>query len=184
MYGDGMNRSRATAPIVGPRAPLRVRPATIRDAPTIVAMVRKLAAYERLSRGVKATAPRFRRDGFGRRPYFHTLLCWRGEIPVGFALYYFTYSTFAARPTLYLEDLFVLPAYRGRGAGQALLITLARIAVRKRCGRMEWAVLDWNTPAIRFYRRLGARLRKEWIRTRLAGAPLHRLARSPVPVEG
>ena len=159
------------------RGPFRVRRAAMRDVPTIVAMVRKLAEYERLSHAVKASAARFRRDGFGPRRYFHTLLCCRRAAPVGFALYFFAYSTFAARPTLYLEDLFVLPAYRGQGAGRALLIELARIAVRKKCGRMEWTVLDWNTSAIRFYRRLGATVLKEWRLTRLAGAPLHRLAR-------
>jgi len=98
-------------------------------------------------------------------------------MPVGFALYFFTYSTFAARPTLYLEDLFVRPDHRGAGAGRALLAALARIAVRKGCGRMEWTVLKINTPAIRFYNRLGAGLRREWILTRLTGDPLHRLAR-------
>jgi GNAT superfamily N-acetyltransferase len=97
---------------------------------------------------------------------------------VGFALYFFTYSTFLARPSLYLEDLFVLPDERGNGAGKALLRALAKIAVGRGCGRMEWAVLDWNRPAIRFYKRLGAGLRKEWILTRLTGAPLRRLARS------
>ena len=114
--------------------------------------------------------------GFGRRRYFETLICRRGGRPIGFALYFFTYSTFLARPTLYLEDLFVLPEERGRGAGQALLRALARIAVRRRCGRMEWAVLDWNRPAIRFYQRLGAELRRDWILTRLTGTPLARLA--------
>src|SRR5213078_4982763 len=115
--------------------------------------------------------------GFGRRRYFETLICRRGRTPIGLALYFFTYSTFLARPTLYLEDLFVLPEARGLGAGRALLRALARVAARRGCGRMEWTVLDWNTPSIRFYRRLGARLRKEWILTRLAGAPLRRLAR-------
>ena len=99
---------------------------------------------------------------------------------IGFALYFFTYSTFLGRPTLYLEDLFVLPAERGRGVGRALLGELARIAVRRRCGRMEWAVLDWNAPSIRFYRKLGAKLRKEWILTRLTGPALRRLGR-PLP---
>lgn len=94
-----------------------------------------------------------------------------------FALYFFTSSTFLARPTLYLEDLFVLPEERGRGAGKALLAALARIAVRRGCGRMEWTVLDWNAPSIRFYESLGARLRRDWILTRLTGEPLRRLAR-------
>jgi len=126
---------------------------------------------------MEATAGRIRRHGFGRRRYFETLICRRGRTPIGLALYYFTYSTFVGRPTLYLEDLFVLPAERGHGAGLALLRALANIAVRHGCGRMEWAVLDWNAPSIRFYRKLGATLRREWILTRLVGAPLRRLAR-------
>lgn len=97
---------------------------------------------------------------------------------MGFALYFFTYSTFLARPTLYVEDIFVLPELRGKGAGKALLGALARIAVRRGCGRMEWTVLDWNTRAVKFYKRLGASLRKEWILTRLTGGALRRLARS------
>jgi len=124
-----------------------------------------------------ATVGRIRRHGFGPRRYFETLICRRGKVPVGFALYYFTYSTFLGRPTLYLEDLFVLPKERGNGAGKALLRELAAIAVRRGCGRMEWTVLDWNTPSIRFYEKLGAKLRKEWVLTRLTGAPLRRLAR-------
>jgi GNAT superfamily N-acetyltransferase len=126
---------------------------------------------------MEATAARIRRHGFGPRRYFETLICRRGRAPIGFALYFFTYSTFLARPTLYLEDLFVLPEERGNGAGRALLRELARIAKRRGCGRMEWTVLDWNTPSIRFYRKLGAGLRKEWILTRLTGPALRRLAR-------
>ena len=140
-------------------------------------LIEGLAEYERLGDEVEATAARIRRHGFGRRRYFEALLARRGRTTVGFALYFFTYSTFAGRPTLYLEDLFVLPAERGRGAGRGLLRALARIAVRRGCGRMEWTVLDWNAPSIRFYRRLGARLRREWILTRLSGAALRRLAR-------
>jgi len=143
----------------------------------ILRLIRGLAEYERLVHQMEATAGRIRRHGFGRRRYFEALICRRGRTPIGLALYYFTYSTFVGRPTLYLEDLFVLPAERGHGAGRALLRALAKIAVRHGCGRMEWAVLDWNTPAIRFYRKLGATLRREWILTRLAGAPLRRLAR-------
>ena len=159
---------------------LRIRPATPRDARTVFDLVRGLARYERLAGEMTATPARLRRHGFGRRRYFETLLCMRGSTAVGFALYYFTYSTFAGQPTLYLEDLFVVPAERGRGAGRALLRALARIALRRRCGRMEWTVLDWNRPSIRFYEALGARLRKEWILTRLSGAPLRRLARAPL----
>lgn len=158
-------------------APFRIRRATVRDAPIILALMRGLAEYEGLSHDFHATLPRLRRDGFGRHPHFETLICWRRRVPVGFALYLFTYSTFLARPTLYLEDLYVQPEYRGQGAGKALLAAVARIAVRRGCGRMEWAVLKVNTPAIRFYHRLGAGLRKEWILTRLQGVPLHHLAR-------
>ena len=164
-----------------PAAGLRIRRATRRDVPTILGLIHGLAQYERLSLEVEATAERLRRHGFGRRPYFDTLLCWRGRSAVGFALYFYAYSTFLARPTLYLEDLFVLPDERGRGAGRALLSALARIAVRRGCGRLEWAVLDWNTPAIRFYEGLGARLRRDWVLTRLTGAPLRRLARGHGP---
>jgi GNAT superfamily N-acetyltransferase len=160
------------------RAALSIRRGTRRDVPTIVALIRGLAEYERLVHEVEITPAQARRHGFGRRPYFETLICRRGRRPVGFALYFFTYSTFLGRPSLYLEDLFVLPEERGRGAGRALLRALGKIATARGCGRMEWTVLDWNAPAIRFYRRIGARLHKEWIHTRLTGAPLRRLARS------
>jgi GNAT superfamily N-acetyltransferase len=159
-----------------------IRHATRREAPIIVALIRGLAEYERLAHEVKATPARIRRDGFGRRRYFETLICRQGRTPIGFALYFFTYSTFRAAPTLYLEDLFVRPQQRGQGAGRALLSALARIAVRRRCDRMEWAVLDWNASAIEFYERLGAGLRREWILTRLSGAALRRLAEGAPPV--
>jgi GNAT superfamily N-acetyltransferase len=159
-------------------AALVIRRGRERDVPTLLGLIRGLAEYERLLHQVEATPARIRRHGFGPRPYFETLICRRGGQPVGFALYFFTYSTFLGRPSLYLEDLFVLPDERGNGAGKALLRSLAKIAVGRGCGRMEWTVLDWNRPAIRFYERLGAGLRKEWILTRLTGAPLRRLARS------
>lgn len=159
------------------RPALGIRRGTERDVPTILKLIRGLAEYERLAHEVEATTARVRAHGFGRRRYFETIICRRGGTPVGFALYFFTYSTFLARPTLYLEDLFVLPEERGTGAGKALLRALARIAVRRGCGRLEWAVLDWNRPAIGFYKRLGAKLRRQWILTRLTGAPLRRLAR-------
>jgi GNAT superfamily N-acetyltransferase len=159
------------------RRALVIRRGTERDVPTILTLIRGLAEYERLAHEMEATPARVRAHGFGRRRYFETIICRRGGKPVGFALYFFTYSTFLARPTLYLEDLFVLPENRGSGAGKALLRALARIAVRRGCGRLEWAVLDWNRPAIGFYKRLGAKLRRQWILTRLTGAPLRRLAR-------
>ena len=163
------------------RPALRIRSAIRRDAPAILALIRGLAEYEHLEHELEATIARLRLHGFGRRRYFETLLCLDGKRPVGFALYFFTYSTFLARPTLYLEDLFVVPDARGRGAGKALLGALAHIAGRRGCGRMEWAVLDWNTPAIGFYERLGARLRRDWILTRLTGESLKRLSRTGEP---
>ena len=159
------------------RASLTIRPGTARDAATIAALIRGLADYERLP--LATTPAAIRRHGFGRRRHFETLVCRLDGRPVGLALYTFTYSTFLTRPTLWLEDLFVVPPARGRGAGLALLRALARIAVRRGCGRMEWSVLDWNRPAIRFYRALGAELKREWILTRLTGAPLARLAGRP-----
>ncbi len=159
------------------QARLAIRRGGPRDVPVILALIRGLAEYERLAHQVEATPARLKRHGFGRRPYFETLICRRGRRPVGFALYFFTYSTFLARPSLYLEDLFVLPEERGKGAGKALLRALAKIAVARGCGRMEWAVLDWNTPSIRFYKALGAKLRKEWVLTRLTGPALRRLGR-------
>jgi GNAT superfamily N-acetyltransferase len=156
------------------RASLTIRPGAPRDAATITALIHGLADYERLPR--RTNTPAVRRHGFGRRRHFETLICRLDGRPIGLALYTFTYSTFLNRPTLWLEDLFVQPEARGRGAGLALLRALARIAVRRGCGRMEWSVLDWNRPAIRFYRALGAELKREWILTRLTDEPLARLA--------
>jgi len=158
------------------RSTLSIRRATARDAALVLKMIRGLAEYERLAHQMEATVGQIRRHGFGRRRYFEALICRRGRTAIGFALYFFTFSTFVGRPTLYLEDLFVLPEERGRGAGKALLSALARIAVRRGCGRLEWAVLDWNEKAFRFYRRLGAKPAKQWVLTRLSGKPLRRLA--------
>lgn len=157
---------------------LTIRRATAHDVPALLALIRGLAEYERLVHQMEATRSRLRRHGFGARRYFEALLCRRAGRPIGLALYYFGYSTFLGRPTLYLEDIFVVPAERGQGAGLALLRAVARVAAARGCGRLEWTVLDWNTPAIRFYKRLGARLHREWILTRLVGAPLRRLARA------
>jgi GNAT superfamily N-acetyltransferase len=168
--GDAMKRQTA-------RTTIEIRPGTVRDVPTILALIRGLAEYEQLAHTLKATPQRLKQHGFRRCPYFQTLICRRGGKPIGFALYFFMYSTFLARPTLYIEDLYVLPEERGKSAGKALLAELARVALRRGCGRMEWIVLDWNTPAIRFYKRIGAKLHKEWVLTRLTGAPLRGLAR-------
>jgi len=155
---------------------LTVRRARPGDAAMILALIRGLAAYERLSNEVKASTAQLRQHGFGRRRYFETLICQRDRQPIGFALYFFTYSTFVGRPSLYLEDLFVVPEERGQGAGRMLLGALARIAIARGCGRMEWAVLHWNRPAIRFYERLGARLRRDWVLTRLGAPAIRRLS--------
>jgi GNAT superfamily N-acetyltransferase len=155
----------------------RIRPGTPRDIPAIVSLIRGLAKYERLTRYCRTDARRLRRDGFGRHRYFETLICTRASRTIGFALYYFAYSTFASSPILFIEDIFVLPSERGNGAGTALMKALARVAIRKHCRQMEWIVLDWNAPAIRMYRRLGAHLDRSWVLTRLTDKNLRRLAR-------
>jgi GNAT superfamily N-acetyltransferase len=157
--------------------PATIRAGTVRDIPAIASMIRGLAKYERLTRHCHIDARRLRRHGFGRHRYFETLICKRSKRPVGYAVYYFAYSTFTCRPVLFLEDIFVLPEERGKGTGIALMAAVAKIAVRKGCQQMEWIVLDWNTPAIDFYRRLGAHLDMTWVLTRLTGASLKRVGR-------
>jgi len=152
-----------------------LRQATEADVPTLLELIRGIAEYERLSHEVETTEALLRTHGFGRRPVFEAVIAERGGRPVGFALYYFTFSTFKARPTLYLEDLFVRPEERGRGLGRRLLARLARIAVERECGRMEWSVLDWNTPAREFYFRLGAVAMDEWTVFRMTPDAFRRL---------
>jgi GNAT superfamily N-acetyltransferase len=155
---------------------LKIRPATRADAATIASLVRDLADYEKLLHEAKARPEDFLRELESPNPVIHVLIAeWNGE-PAGFALYFFNFSTFVGRPGLYLEDLFVRPAQRAHGIGRALLRELARVAQARDCGRMEWAVLDWNEPALRFYRSLGARQMKEWIVHRLTPAEIGRLA--------
>jgi GNAT superfamily N-acetyltransferase len=153
-----------------------LRPATIDDVPLIRELVRELAEYEREPESAVATEEDLRRDGFGPSPYFHAVIAEDDGMPVGFALYFFNYSTWQGRPGLYLEDLFVRPAHRGKGIGTALLRHLAGIARERSCSRMVWQVLDWNTPSIRFYEGLGGELKREWLTVRLDGAPLDRLS--------
>ena len=155
---------------------LNIRPATRADAPTIASLVRELADYEKLLDEAKATPEDFLRELESPNPVIHVLIAeWQGE-PAGFALYFFNFSTFVGRPGLYLEDLFVRPAQRSHGIGRALLRALARIAEQRGCGRMEWAVLDWNEPALRFYKSLDARQMNEWIIHRLTPVEIGRLA--------
>lgn len=156
---------------------LSIRPATPEDVPIITEMIRGLAEYERLAHECQATEERLRQTLFGEPRYAECVIARFGETPVGFALFFHNYSTFAARPGLYLEDLFVLPEHRGRGVGRELLRHLARLAVARECARFEWAVLDWNAPAIQFYRSFGAQPMSDWTVFRLTGEALRQLAR-------
>lgn len=155
--------------------PLSIRQATRADAPLIADFIRSLAEFERLSHEVEATPERLEATLFADPPTAYCVLAFAGAQPAGFAVFFFNYSTFLAKPGLYLEDLFVKPDFRGRGAGRALLLHLAGIARDRGCGRMEWAVLDWNSPAIGFYQSIGARLMDGWRICRLTGAALENL---------
>ena len=153
---------------------LEIRQATERDVPLIHSFIAQLAEFEKLSGEVAVTEELLRRNLFGPKPYAEVLLAhWSGE-PAGLALFFSNFSTFLGKPGIYLEDLFVREHLRGRGIGRALLQALARLAVERDCGRLEWAVLDWNEGAIRFYRRLGAQAKHEWTVFRLTGEELAR----------
>ena len=156
----------------------RIRPAVISDIPIILQLIRDLATYERAPNDVTATDEQLRRVLFGDKPSAEVVLGLEEESPVGFAVFFHNFSTWLGRPGLYLEDLFVQPEKRGRGYGRALLVHLARIAAERGCGRMEWAVLDWNEPAIQFYRKLGATPMDEWTVFRLTSDGISRLAKS------
>lgn len=153
-----------------------IRPAVEDDVPLVLAFIRELAEYERLLHEVVATEALLRETLFGARRHAEVVIAEEGGEAVGFALFFHNYSTFLARPGIYLEDLYVRPAARGRGTGRRLLAHLARLAKERGCGRLEWWVLDWNEPAIRFYRSLGARPMDEWTVFRVAGGDLDRLA--------
>jgi GNAT superfamily N-acetyltransferase len=153
-----------------------IREAREPDVPVILQLIRELAEYERLSHSVVATADGLRQTLFGPRPFAEALIAENGPDVAGFALFFHNYSTFLGQPGIYLEDLFVRPEHRGRGAGTALLRRLARLAVERGCGRLEWAVLDWNEPALQFYRRIGAVPMDAWSLQRLTGPALERLA--------
>jgi GNAT superfamily N-acetyltransferase len=153
-----------------------IRPATEADLGTIEELIRALAEYERMADEVVMDAELLRKGLFGDRPYAEVLIAEVDDEAVGFALFFHNFSTFLGRPGIYLEDLFVKPEHRGSGLGKALLKRLAEIAVERGCGRMEWAVLDWNEPSIGFYKKLGARPNDEWTVYRLTGEALQNLA--------
>lgn len=156
-----------------------IRPATPDDTNTICELIRALAEYERLSHQVALDEARLREHLFGPRPFAEVLLAEDAGQVVGFALFFHNYSTFLGRPGIYLEDVFVRPEYRGKGHGKALLRALAQIAVERGCGRMEWAVLDWNEPSIEFYRSLGAEPMDEWTTFRLSRDAIEQLSCEP-----
>lgn len=155
---------------------MRLRHAERSDVPILLELIRELAEYEHLADEVVATEADLETSMFGPRPAAEAILAIDGDRAVGFALFFMNFSTFLGRSGLYLEDLFVRPSHRGRGLGRRLLGELARIARERGCGRMEWWVLDWNRPAIAFYRSLGAVPMEDWTVFRLAGADLERLA--------
>jgi GNAT superfamily N-acetyltransferase len=155
---------------------LQIRHGERSDLSVIAELIRGLARYERLEDQVTMTEEKLERALFGERPYAETLIAEDDGTPVGFALFFHNFSTFLAQPGIYLEDLFVLPEHRGGGIGKELLQALARIAVERGCGRLEWAVLDWNESAIGFYERLGARPNADWTIYRMSGEPLRALA--------
>ena len=157
-------------------ADFKIRPARLQDVPIILQLIHDLATYERAPDEVSATEGQLVDVLFGEKPAAEVLLAFEEESPIGFAVYFYNFSTWLARPGLYLEDLFVKPEKRGKGYGRALLIELAKTARDRSCGRMEWAVLDWNEPAIKFYRSLGAKPMHEWTVFRLTGEGISELA--------
>jgi len=157
---------------------MHLRAANPQDIDLIVAMIHELAAFEQLAQECKADADSMREHLFGPHPRAEVVIAEVQGAAAGFALFFHNFSTFVCKPGLYLEDLFVRPAFRGHGIGKALMVHLAQIAVARGCGRFEWWVLDWNQPAIDFYRRLGAEPMSEWTVQRVSGAALERLANS------
>ena len=155
-----------------------IRAAAVADVPVILDLIRALATYERAPNDVIATEEGLAEVLFGKKPAAEVLLAFENETAVGFAIFFHNFSTWLGRPGLYLEDLFVKPEHRGKGYGRALLIHLAKIARDRNCGRFEWAVLDWNEPAIQFYRKLGAKPMDEWTVFRLTRDGIAKLADS------
>jgi GNAT superfamily N-acetyltransferase len=161
---------------VGPVSRLRIKAASERDVPLILSFIHKIAAYEKLSHEVTASEETLRESLFGPRPAAEVLLAYWDDTAAGYAVFFHNFSTFLGRPGVYLEDIFVEPVLRGNGIGKALLAAVAKEAQRRDCGRLEWAVLDWNKPAIDFYLSLGARPMEEWTIFRMTGEGIDRLA--------
>ena len=159
-------------------ANLVIRPAQKGDAGLILRFIRELAAYENAESSVVATQAQLTTSLFDAQSPARALICLKDEVAIGYAVYFYNYSTWQGRQGLYLEDLYISPQYRHCGAGQAVLSHLARQAVAKGCGRLEWSVLDWNEPAIKFYQKLGAEPQSEWVQYRLSGDALMQLVRS------
>jgi GNAT superfamily N-acetyltransferase len=157
-------------------ADFQIRSARVDDVPIVLGLIRDLATYERAPDEVTATEEQLVDVLFGERPAAEVLLAFEDASPVGFAVYFYNFSTWLGRPGLYLEDLFVKPEKRGKGYGRALLVELAKIARDRGCGRMEWAVLNWNEPAIKFYQTLGAKPMNEWTVFRLTRDEIAKLA--------
>lgn len=156
---------------------ITIQSATPEDIPAILAFIRELAEYEKLADGVSATAESLRRDLFGPRPYAEVLIGRLNGHPVGYALFFHSYSTFLAKPGIYLEDVYVQPSARGVGVGKALFCAVAKLAQDRACGRLEFAVLDWNQPSIDFYLAHGAEAQAEWTTYRLDEAAISRIAK-------
>ena len=156
--------------------PVRIRSATPADVPLILGLIRELAEYEKLLHQVTATEADIHASLFSPKPAAECLIAEQDGRPAGFALFFHNFSTFLGKPGLYLEDLYVKPELRGKGIGRRLLSHLARLTLERNCGRFEWAVLDWNEPAIRFYKNLGAQMLDDWRINRLTGAALEKLA--------
>ncbi len=155
---------------------ITISPAAESDIPTILGLIRELADYEKLSHLVVATPDSLRRDLFGQRPHAEVLIARLDAKAMGYALFFHSYSTFLGKPGIYLEDVYVTPAARGQGIGKALLRAVARVALDRKCGRLEWSVLNWNTPAIEFYQSLGARALDEWTLYRMDESAIAKLA--------
>lgn len=161
-----------------------IRDAVSADVPEIAALIRELALYEKEPEAAVVTEADLLRDGFGPQPYFHCLIAECDHAVAGFGLYFFQYSTWQGRPSLYLEDLFVREAYRKRGIGKSFFARLAQIAVERHCTRFQWECLDWNTPALDFYDSLGAKVMHQWLNLRVTGEALTQLAKQTVADAG